>query len=41
MAGGKGYEEGEDLGKGTGVDGVAVPNWYGEKEEAVGVTKGE
>ncbi len=39
-SGGRGYEEGEDLGKGTGVHGVDVPNWYGEKEEAVRVTKG-
>jgi hypothetical protein len=41
-SGGRGYEEGEDLGKGTGVHGVDVPNWYGEKEEAVTgrVTKG-
>lgn len=39
-AGGEGFEEGADLGKGTGVDGLAVKNWFGEKEEALQISKG-
>ncbi len=40
MAGGEGFEEGSELGKGTGVNGVVVPNWYGEKAEKLDVPKG-
>jgi hypothetical protein len=40
LAAGDGFEEGAGLGKGTGVDGIHVKNWYGEKEEALHVTKG-
>ena len=39
-AGGEGFQEGSDLGKGTGVNGVEVPNWYGKLAEELDVPKG-